>query len=59
MERKPGFTGEALDVTLIYDVGRSLADSTRWPEWKTGSEFKALRDQSAAKRRSGSSKGTP
>jgi len=45
------FTGEALDVTLIYNVGRSLADSTRWPEWKTGSEFKAVRDQSAPRRK--------
>jgi Zn-dependent M28 family amino/carboxypeptidase len=45
------FSGEALDVTLIYNVGRSLADSARWPEWKTGSEFKAIRDQSAQKRR--------
>ena len=45
------FSGEALDVTLIYNAGRSLADSTRWPEWKPGSEFKAARDQSAAKRR--------
>jgi Zn-dependent M28 family amino/carboxypeptidase len=45
------FTGEALDITLIYSVGRSLADSTRWPEWKTGSEFKAIRDQSASRRK--------
>lgn len=45
------FSGEALDVTLIYNVGRSLADSTRWPEWKAGSEFKAVRDRSAQKRR--------
>jgi Zn-dependent M28 family amino/carboxypeptidase len=45
------FTGEAQDVDLIYDVGRSLADSTRWPEWKAGSEFKATRDQSAQERR--------
>ena len=44
------FTGEAQDVDLIYDVGRSLADSTRWPEWKAGSEFKAIRDQSAQQR---------
>jgi Zn-dependent M28 family amino/carboxypeptidase len=48
---KLDFTGEALDVALLYDVGRSLADSTRWPEWKTGSEFKALRDRSAQQRR--------
>ncbi|MEJ1962859.1 MAG: M28 family metallopeptidase [Gammaproteobacteria bacterium] len=45
------FTGEAQDVTLLYNVGRSLASSTRWPEWKAGSEFKALRDQSAQRRR--------
>jgi Zn-dependent M28 family amino/carboxypeptidase len=45
------FTGEAEDVTLLYEVGRSLANSTRWPEWKAGSEFKALRDQSAQRRR--------
>jgi len=45
------FTGEAQDVLLLYEVGRSLADSNRWPEWKPGSEFKAERDKSAAKRR--------
>ena len=44
------FSGEAEDVTMLYNVGRSLANSTRWPEWKAGSEFKAARDQSAAKR---------
>jgi Zn-dependent M28 family amino/carboxypeptidase len=45
------FTGEAQDVELLYNVGRSLATSTRWPEWKAGSEFKALRDKSAEKRK--------
>jgi Zn-dependent M28 family amino/carboxypeptidase len=45
------FTGEALDVTLLYEVGRSLADSARWPEWKAGSEFKAIRDRSAQRRK--------
>ena len=45
------FTGEAQDVELLYNVGRSLATSTRWPEWKAGSEFKALRDKSADKRK--------
>jgi Zn-dependent M28 family amino/carboxypeptidase len=44
------FTGEAQDVALLYAVGRSLASSTRWPQWKDGSEFKALRDQSAGSR---------
>jgi Zn-dependent M28 family amino/carboxypeptidase len=45
------FSGEAQDVDLLYTVGRSLATSTRWPEWKAGSEFKALRDKSADKRK--------
>ncbi len=45
------FTGEVQDVALMYEVGRSLADSTRWPDWTPGSEFKAARDRSAAKRR--------
>jgi Zn-dependent M28 family amino/carboxypeptidase len=44
------FTGTARDVALIYDVGSSLASSGKWPQWKAGSEFKALRDQSAGKR---------
>ncbi len=43
--------GAVQDVDLMYDIGRDLANSTRWPEWKPGSEFKALRDQSAASRR--------
>lgn len=45
------FTGTANDVALIYDVGRSLATSGKWPEWKAGSEFKALRDKSSSKRK--------
>lgn len=44
------FSGEAEDATLLYNVGRSLANSTRWPQWKEGSEFKALRDKSARQR---------
>ncbi len=45
------FSGEAEDVTMLYNVGRALATSNRWPDWKAGAEFKALRDQSAAKRK--------
>lgn len=45
------FTGEAEDATLLYNVGKSLANSTRWPEWKEGSEFKSLRDKSAQQRK--------
>jgi Zn-dependent M28 family amino/carboxypeptidase len=45
------FSGTARDVALIYDVGSSLANSGKWPQWKAGSEFKALRDKSASKRK--------
>ena len=45
------FTGTAKDVALIYDVGRTLATSGKWPEWKAGSEFKGLRDKSSSKRK--------
>ena len=42
--------GAAQDVDLMLDIGRDLATSTRWPEWKPGSEFKAIRDKSAGAR---------
>lgn len=43
--------GVAQDAGLFHTVGRELAESRRWPEWKRGSEFKALRDKTAASRR--------
>jgi Zn-dependent M28 family amino/carboxypeptidase len=51
-EWTPGmdFRGEALDVTLLYNLGRKLATSG-WPQWNAGSEFKEIRDKSAAQRR--------
>ena len=45
------YRGVAQDVALLHAVGRSLANSTRWPAWRADSEFKALRDASAAARR--------
>ena len=36
--------GAVDDVQLLYQVGRNLANSTKWPGWKEGSEFKAIRD---------------
>ncbi|RFF28111.1 MULTISPECIES: M28 family peptidase [unclassified Wenzhouxiangella] len=38
--------GVAEDVELLYTVGRSVADSDRWPEWYEGNEFKAIREES-------------
>ena len=43
--------GAMQDVDLMFDIGRDLANSSRWPQWRDGSEFKALRDRSAAARR--------
>jgi len=43
--------GIAADAALLYALGRRLADSREWPEWKAGSEFKAIRDASSAERR--------
>jgi Zn-dependent M28 family amino/carboxypeptidase len=37
------FTGAAQDVALAYQVGRDLAMSTRWPQWREGSEFRQTR----------------
>ena len=45
------FRGAALDLGLIYDIGRGLANDERWPGWKPGSEFKAARDATEAQRR--------
>ncbi len=43
--------GIADDARLLYALGRRLAQSREWPEWKDGAEFKAIRDASAAERR--------
>lgn len=44
-------TGLAHDIDVVHQLGHDLATSTRWPEWQSGSEFKAIRDASAATRR--------
>jgi Zn-dependent M28 family amino/carboxypeptidase len=44
-------TGQAADSELAYELGRQLADSDQWPQWKPASEFKAIRDASEAKRK--------
>jgi Zn-dependent M28 family amino/carboxypeptidase len=43
--------GAAQDVALAYAIGRELAFSTRWPAWKPASEFRPIREKSAAARR--------
>ena len=43
--------GAAADVDLVYSVARWLADGRTWPTWSAGSEFKDVRDETAAARR--------
>ena len=40
-----------MDLGLLYEIGRDLANSRVWPQWQAGSEFKALRDKTAAQRK--------
>src|SRR3954464_15817514 len=43
--------GAAQDVALAYAIGRELAFGTSWPQWKAVSEFRPIRETSAAARR--------
>ncbi|WP_420139924.1 M28 family metallopeptidase [Sphingomonas sp.] len=44
-------SGQALDAELIYALGQRLANSREWPNWSADSEFRAIRDTSAAARK--------
>ena len=43
--------GAVQDTELFRTIGLGLANSRAWPQWRPGSEFKATRDASAAKRK--------
>jgi Zn-dependent M28 family amino/carboxypeptidase len=43
--------GMAQDGELMLELGRKLANSTEWPAWKEGSEFKQTRDATASQRK--------
>ncbi len=45
------FAGIAADVTALYQLGIQLANSRDWPNYRTTSEFRPMRDKSAAQRR--------
>ena len=45
------YSGMIEDLTVFYEVGRDLANSREWPEWKPGSEFGPVRAETAAQRR--------
>ncbi|MGQ3018025.1 M28 family metallopeptidase [Phenylobacterium sp.] len=42
--------GMAQDAELLYRLGLTLANSSDWPAWRDGSEFKAARDATASAR---------
>ncbi|SCW47737.1 Zn-dependent amino-or carboxypeptidase, M28 family [Sphingobium faniae] len=42
------WSGVKADLQLYYDVGRALANTTDWPNWVEGDEFRAIRDKSRA-----------
>lgn len=43
--------GAVLDLEMYFEIGKALASSRTWPAWKTGSEFKAIRDKTADARK--------
>ena len=43
--------GAVQDIELMRAIGSDLANSRRWPAWKPGSEFKAVRDTTSAERK--------
>jgi Zn-dependent M28 family amino/carboxypeptidase len=42
--------GAAQDVELFHTIGRDLANSRRWPDWRSGSEFATIRNESKSAR---------
>ncbi len=44
------FAGMSRDLEVLYALGRDLANSTKWPNWSTDSEFRQARDATAKER---------
>ena len=49
-EYDPGWdvSGTLQDLAAYYDVGLAVANGERWPNWREGNEFRAIRDRSRA-----------
>ncbi len=43
------FAGMAQDTQTFFTLGRDIANSTDWPNWYEGNEFRSIRDESLAK----------
>jgi hypothetical protein len=41
-------SGTLMDLAVFHDVGLSVANSERWPNWQPTSEFRAIREKSRA-----------
>ena len=44
------WNGFIQDAQLLHNVGYRLANSSDWPNWEAGSEFRAIREQSQGER---------
>ena len=42
------WSGVEADVRLYYRLGRTMAESSAWPNWLPGDEFRRVRDESLA-----------
>jgi Zn-dependent M28 family amino/carboxypeptidase len=42
--------GAAQEAELMYAIGARIANSREWPSWRSGSEFRQVRDRSASRR---------
>ncbi len=42
------WSGVMSDLSLFYEIGRSLAMSESWPNWVAGDEFRGIRDDACA-----------
>ncbi|QFT76516.1 M28 family metallopeptidase [Erythrobacter sp. THAF29] len=47
------WSGVMQDLQLFYRIGRMMAESTSWPNWNEGDEFRATRDESCASSETG------
>jgi Zn-dependent M28 family amino/carboxypeptidase len=44
------WSGAIRELQIYYQIGRALAQTTAWPNWNEGDEFRAIRDKSRAER---------
>ena len=45
-----GYHPAAEDAEIYLELGREIANSSDWPSWKDGVEFKAVRDETESER---------